>query len=466
MIDERSPSWEAICETFAAALDVAVEERQSWLDDACAGREELRREVAAMLRANHPVAQLEIERQLSDDVEPVFTDGSRLGSYRVVRLLGRGGMGEVYLCAREGADFEQFVAIKVLRRGLAGAEAAGRFRRERRILAHLAHPAIVPLLDSGPAPDGRPYIVLQYVEGEPITRYCDQHKLTVDERLRLFIAVCRVVQYAHSRLIIHRDLKPSNILVTAEGEVRLLDFGIAKALGPQDEETELTSHQPAPMTRERAAPEQLRGDLPSTSTDVWALGVLLYELLTGRLPFEVAGRSHEEIKRAVSGDEPPKPSDAIRRIRSTDPAAATRTAESRATTVERLRAALAGDLETVLATTLRREPESRYGSAGQLADDVERVLAGQPILARPHSLGYRTRRFIARNRAAVSAASLAIVLLVAFTVQTLVQSAAVKRERDRATGEEVKANAVVDLLTEVLQGADPDGAASSPVLDV
>lgn len=430
-------SWDSICDTFHAALDVPATEREAWLDATCAGREELRREVAEMLRANEPDAQLEIERRLSGDSDPILAEGTRLGSYRIIRLLGRGGMGEVYLCARQDAGFDQLVAIKVLRHGLAGPEAAARFRRERRILAHLAHPAIVPLLDSGLATDGRPYLVLQFVEGLPITRYCDEHKLSVEARLRLFVAVCRVVQYAHSRLIIHRDLKPSNILVTAEGEVRLLDFGIAKALASENEETEVTSMQPAPMTRERAAPEQLRGDMPSTSTDVWTLGVLLYELLTGKLPFDVVGRSREQIERAITLDATPTPSDAIR-----------------------------GDLETVVATALRRQPELRYGSSGQLGDDVERVLARQPILARPHSLAYRMRRFVARNRAAVGAGSLALVLLIAFSVVTLIQSAAVKRERDRATREEVKANAVVDLLTQVLEGSDPNGAASSPALDV
>ena len=409
--------WEEIAETFERALEVPPSDRDAWLAAACAGRDDVRREVAAMLAAHEP---LEIESRFVLDPNQKFDEGTRLGNYRVLRWLGDGGMGEVYLGARE--DFEQFVAIKVLRVHVP--DAAARFRRERRILANLTHPAVVPLLDSGIAPDGRPYIVLQFVDGVPITTYCDEKKLDRDARLRLFVDVCRAVQYAHGRLIIHRDLKPSNILVTAEGEARLLDFGIAKALAAgEDEETQLTRRE-APMTPERAAPEQLRGEVPSTATDVWALGVLLYELLTGRLPFDVCGRSRSEIERAITAG--------------TEPA----------------RLGL-GDIDTVVSVALRREPEQRYASAGQLADDVERVLAGQPILAKPHSLGYRIRRFVGRNRAAVVASALTVTALVAFSIAMFLQSRELERERDRAAAEQVKANAVVDLLVEILGGADP-----------
>jgi eukaryotic-like serine/threonine-protein kinase len=431
--------WDEIAGLFDDALAVPPPERAAWLDKACAGRDDLRREVEEMLAAHEPDARLEIEEQLlgERDADPTFADGARLGSYRIRRWLGRGGMGDVYLGERDAGDFEQLVAIKVLRRGIAGAEAAARFRRERRILAHLTHPAVVPLLDSGVAADGRPYLVLQYVDGEPITRHCESQQLPVEARLRLFIAVCRAVQFAHGRLIIHRDLKPSNILVTKDGEARLLDFGIAKVLVPEDGEVELTHHAAAPMTPERAAPEQLRGEMPSTATDVWALGVLLYELVTGRLPFAVQGRSRLEIEREITDRDAPMT--AIRGLR---------------------------DLDTVIAKALRREPEQRYASAGQLADDVERVLAGQPILARPQSVAYRVRRFVGRNRTAVAASALAIVSLVAFAVATLIQSREVARERDRAAAEEVKANSVVDLLTEVLGGADPNAGAAAHTVDV
>ena len=465
---EHAPAnaWDELAAIFTGALEVASSDRDAWLERACGGRAALRDEVEAMLRAEGAGARLAIEEQLLNDGDPTFAEGLELGGYRIVRWLGRGGMGDVYLGAGARDALEQLVAIKVLRRGIAGAEAAARFRRERRILAHLAHPAIVPLLGNGVAPDGRPYLVLQYVDGEPITAYCDALRLPIDARLRLFIAVCRAVQYAHVRLIVHRDLKPSNILVTNAGEPRLLDFGIAKALAPDEAETDLTHQDGAPMTPERAAPEQLRGEVPSTATDVWALGVLLYELLTGRLPFAVSGRSRADIERAVSSQDAIASSAAIRLLDSTDPEAARRTAVARATTVERLGGALRGDLDTVIAAALRREPERRYESAGHLADDVERVLGGQPILARPQGLGYRLRRFAGRNRAAVAASAVAIVLLIGFSVSTGLQSAEVARQRDRAASEEVKANAVVDLLTEVLGGADPTAGASGPTIDI
>ncbi len=425
--------WDEIADSYDRALDLPPAQREAFLAGHCS--DDVRHEVEAMLREHEP---LEIESELLAVSDATLAEGTRIGSYRVKSWIGQGGMGEVYLAARVDAGFEQLVAIKVLRVPYGGRDAAARFRRERRILAHLAHPAVVPLLDSGVTSDGRPYLVLQYVEGLPITRYCDEKKLSVDARLRLFVDVCRAVQYAHGRLIIHRDLKPSNILVTPEGEPRLLDFGIAKVLASEgdDPETQVTHLQGAPMTPERAAPEQLRGELSSTATDVWALGVLLYELVKGKLPFAVTGRSREEIERAVTAE--PEP----------------------------MRLRLRGDLDTVVAVALRLEPDQRYASAGQLADDVERVLAGQPILARPHGLGYRVRRFVGRNHAAVAASTLAFVCLIAFSVASIVQARQVIRERDRAAAEEVKANAVVDLLVEVLGGAAPTAGARGAVVNV
>jgi serine/threonine-protein kinase len=468
MDEQQTPlnAWDEISEIFAGAIEQPPLDRDAWLERTCAGRAALRDEVAAMLRADTDEGRLAIEEQLLSDDDSTFAEGVELGGYRIRRWLGRGGMGDVYLGERADAGFEQLVAIKVLRRTIAGAEAAARFRRERGILAHLAHPAIVPLLGSGVAPDGRPYLVLQYVDGDPITTYCDSRQAPADVRLRLFIAVCRAVQYAHVRLIVHRDLKPSNILVTSDGEARLLDFGIAKVLAAGEAETDLTRRDGAPMTPERAAPEQLRGEVPSTATDVWALGVLLYELLTGRLPFAVAGRSRADIERTVSGQDATAASAALRLLQSSDPGAARVIAAARGTTIDRLRGAVRGDLDTVIATALRREPERRYASAGHLADDVERVLARQPILARPHGVGYRIRRFVSRNRAAATASALATLLLVVFSISTAIQSAEVARQRDRATAEEVKANAVVDLLTEVLGGADPNTGASGRTIDI
>ena len=455
--------WEAIADLFDRVLAVPPDERLAWLTAHTEGDESLSSEVAAMVRSHEAPGRLEIEEQLLADRTDTLAPGATIGHYRIRGLLGRGGMGEVYLAERD-AGYEHLVALKLLRPSVAGADAASRFRREQRILARLSHPAIAPLLDSGVAADGRPYLVLQYVDGVPITRFADEHRLSVDDRLRLFVAVCRGVQYAHARLVIHRDLKPSNILVTAEGEVRLLDFGIAKVLVPEEEESEGLTRQAAPMTPERAAPEQLRGELPSTATDVWALGVLLTELLIDRLPLAVAGRSPAEIERRLARHEFPRPSAAVEELSSTDRAAALALAEDRATTPERLRQRLRGDLDSVASMALRWEPERRYSSAGPLAEDVERVLARHPVVARPASVGYRLRRFFGRHPIGTTAATVGLVALLAFTLSAVRQSDRVARERDRATAEETKANAVVDLLVGILSGADPtEGAAGATI---
>jgi eukaryotic-like serine/threonine-protein kinase len=463
--------WEAIADLFDRALAVPPEERAAWLELQAKGDAALRDEVASMVRSHEAPRRLEIEeRLLRDGPDPndsaeALAPGTPVGQYRIRGLLGRGGMGEVYLAERE-AGYEHLVALKLLRPSVAGADAAARFRREQRILARLSHPAITPLLDSGVAPDGRPYLVLQYVEGQPLTRFADERRLGVDERLRLFVAVCRVVQYAHARLVIHRDLKPSNILVTADGGVRLLDFGIAKVLGPEEDEGEGLTRQAAPMTPERAAPEQLRGELPTTATDVWALGVLLTELLVARLPFASSGRSPSEIERRLARESPQRPSAAFEELSSADRAAADVLAARRATTPERLRERLSGDLDSVVAMALRWEPERRYASAGQFADDVERVLAGLPVMARPASVAYRLRRFFGRHPIGTTAAAVGLVALLAFALSTVRQSARVARERDRATAEGTKANAVVDLLVGILSGADPTEGASGTTISV
>ncbi len=461
-----SNRWDEIAELFERVLAVPADDRPAWLASCTAGDEEIRSEVAAMLLSHSSGVQLEIEEQLLADRTMAFAPGSSIGQYRIRSFLGRGGMGEVYLAERVGAGYEHLVALKVLRPTVAGADAAARFRREQRILARLSHPAIAPLLDSGVTADGRPYLVLQYVEGLPITQFADARCLGIEDRLRLFVAVCRVVQYAHTRLVIHRDLKPSNILVTAEGGVRLLDFGIAKVLIPEEEEGDGLTRHAAPMTPERAAPEQLRGELPTTSTDVWALGVLLTELLIARLPFAIAGRTPSEIERNLARETPQRPSAALEELSSANRAAAQTLAEQRATTPDRLRQRLRGDLDSVASMALRWEPERRYASAGPLADDVERVLAGHPVVARPASVTYRLRRFLGRHPIGTTAAAVGLVALLAFAFAAVRQSARVARERDRATAEETKANAVVELLVGILSGADPTEGASGATISV
>jgi serine/threonine-protein kinase len=418
-----SHSWDELAELYERARTLEGAERLGLLETACADRPALRVELEAMLAAAASGETLELEALAGIRPPEATPPGTRLGPWRLLRLIAHGGMGEVHLAERVGGGFAQQVAIKLLRTPWPTSELLDRFRLERDLLARLTHPSVVPLLDGGTAPDGRPYLVLQYVDGAPITDYCTAAGLDLAARLRLFVALCRAVQYAHSNLVVHRDLKPSNILVTADGEIRLLDFGIAKLLATAPDGPELTEAAPAPMTPGRAAPEQRRGGVVSTATDVWALGVLLHELVTGEPPADLEA----------------------------DPVRLAPTLADR-------------DLAAIAGAALRADPDRRYPSAGQLGDDVERWLAGQPVSARPDSFGYRAARFVARHRVAVAAGAVAAAALVLLAGAATVQSLRAREESRRATAEAEKASAVIDLLIGILGGLDPmDGAAGDTV---
>src|SRR5690606_20871585 len=288
---------------------------------------------------------------------------------------------------RDDGQFRKAVAVKLVRRGLEDPQALRRFRHERQILAALEHPNIDRLLDGGVSDDGRPYLVMEHVEGEPLDRYCDARRLPVEARLALFTAVCEAVRYAHRNLVVHRDLKPGNILVTGDGTVKLLDFGIAKLLEADDDadDVPLTRTGLRPMTPEYAAPEQIRGEAVTTATDVYALGVVLYELLTGRRPYTAATTSLYETERAVLEQAPERPSTAV--LKAGD------RADDRGASPKALHRRLRGDLDTLLLTALRKEPERRYPSADALADDIRRHLEGRPLTARGDTFGYRLATF-------------------------------------------------------------------------
>lgn len=403
--------WQRLFDLFGEVLDLPAIERQPWLEDLATRDPGMAAGVRDMLAAHLSDSPLELERVVGDAAfERTSIAGTRVGPYRLLRLLGRGGMGEVHLAERVDGTFEQMVAIKILRAALFGQEAVQRFHRERNLQARLTHPAIVPIIDGGVAPDGRPYLVMPLVEGVPITEFADRHTLSVKDRVRLLVEVGRAVEHAHSRLIVHRDLKPANILVTDDGAVRLMDFGIAKLLDADDAGTELTRTKLGPMTPGRAAPEQLRGEPPSTSTDVWGLGVLLHELLTSRLPFE-----------------------------GTSPASVS----------------LRGDLERIVNKALAAQPEHRYLGVSAFNEDLIAWSEGRPVSARPASLAYRARRFVARHRAATSAAAVAVIALSSLVVGSLLQSARVARERDRATLSERQSLAAVELLVGLFGQTDP-----------
>ncbi len=460
-MSEAEAEWEELQELFDRATAMPDAERAHFLDQSCLGRPELRRELEELLSATAPDRALKLEAKLLDRSGEHPAEVLPLPGYRVVRMIGRGGMGEVYLATREGDDFNQRVAVKLMRSGLPGPDLESRFRAERRILARLTHPLVVPLLDGGVTEDGRPYLVMPYVDGLPITDHCDRRGLSVRRRIEGLASVCRAVQHAHANLVVHRDLKPSNILVSAEGEPRLLDFGIAKLLGSElDEPRELTRARDSWVTPERAAPEQLRGETVSTATDVYALGVLLFELVTGQLP--PAAQRDEDTH-------PVRPSAVVTGPKlpvGGDGAEASARAAARRTTPRGLRRSLRGDLDRIVMRALEHEPTRRYASAGQMGDDLERYLAGLPIAAQPDRWRYRTSKFVQRHRVAVAASALALGLLVAFAVSTSVTARRLAEERDRATAQESRAKETLALLIGLFDTTNPHFGASGDRLDI
>lgn len=454
--DTAASTWDRLSALYEQAMALPAGDRQAFAVAQTADVPALRDELLAMLDVAPPEVEFELERWARGE-SPSLT-GTEVGAYRVLRPIGRGGMGEVYLAERVGGPFDQKVALKILRAGAAAPQAVARFARERRILARLAHPAVVPLLDGGVAPDGRPYLVLQYVDGRPITDAADAARLDVRARLRQFLHVCRAVQYAHARFIVHRDLKPSNILVTPEGDVRLLDFGIAKLLEPDPDEREGTTREwIGPMTPRHAAPEQWLGASPSPATDVWALGVLLYELLTGRVPFPTP---EGPVAAANVRWDLPRASQVVQQTAGALTPAAV--AEARATTSAALSRQLAGDLEAVLARALDPDPERRYDGASGLADDVQAWLDGRPVAARPDSRWYRARKFVARHRAAVLASAVALLAVVGGAAVSVWQA----RE---ARAAERQATAVAQFVSSILTDANsdaPDSRSDTRVVDL
>jgi eukaryotic-like serine/threonine-protein kinase len=429
---------------FDAVIDLPSGEQTAFLDRVCGDDEQLRQEVLDLLRAyqhsdflDSPAVQ--IAAPILDAASAIAGPApDRIGPFRVVREIGRGGMGRVFLGERADGEFEQRVALKLIQHGAPGV--VRRFVEERRILAMLEHPAIARLVDGGITTGGLPYFAMELVEGEPIDRYCEVNALTLDRRLDLFAAVCDAVSYAHQHLIIHRDLKPSNILVRGDGQVKLLDFGIAKLLGAQVEDS--TRTEARVMTPEFAAPEQVRGGPISTATDVYSLGVLLYVLLTGERPYEVRGKSPAEIERVVCDEPPTRPS-------------------SKAPEPSRRR--LRGDLDLIVMTALQKQPERRYQSPAALAQDLQRFRQGRAILARPDSARYRLGKFLSRNRTAVAVATATGVALVAATAFSVVQMRDANAQRQEAVRAAQRAAAMSELQI-VLAGdsRDPDGRPLSP----
>ncbi|MEP6548006.1 MAG: serine/threonine-protein kinase [Gammaproteobacteria bacterium] len=388
-------------------------------------------------------------------------EGDRIGPYRVLRTLGVGGMGEVYLAERADAEFEQQVAIKVVYGSARGVQS--RLKIERQILAQLDHPNIAHLLDGGSLPDGTAYIVMEYVDGIPIDAFCDSNRLDIAARLKLFQTVCAAVHYAHQNLIVHRDLKPSNILVTPDGVPKLLDFGIAKLLDERqagNHTLAVTHADIRVMTPDHASPEQVKGQVITTSSDVYVLGVLLYKLLAGTGPFFIASMRLSEIERAICEKDPPLPSSAV----STDATEeAISIAEARGVSAKRLRRIIRGDLDNIVLMAMRKEPGRRYSSSQQMASDIQRYLEGKPVIARRDTMSYRTTKFVRRHWLPVAASVSVVFLILAFATTTYIQSVRIAAERDRvaeqrsvAERERSRAEEVSSFLVNLFKLSDPE----------
>jgi eukaryotic-like serine/threonine-protein kinase len=415
--------WQRLREVFPAALAIVPDERPARLAEVCGADAGLRAEVESLLAAHEAAAGF-LSGPGEEELAEASLDGERLGPYRIVNRLGAGGMGVVYLALRADGEFQQRVALKVVKPGLDSVEVIRRFLAERQILAALEHPNIARLLDGGTTERGLPYFVMEYVEGQPIDTYCRERRLSLRQRLELFLTICSAVEHAHRNLIVHRDLKPGNVLVSADGTPKLLDFGIAKLLDPELAlSLGATVFGPQPMTPDYASPEQMRGEHVTTASDVYSLGVLLYELLAGRHPFRSRASTPAEMRRLVTEEEPPKP--------------------------------MAGDLDNIVLKALRKEPNRRYGSVEQLADDVRRYLAGRPVLARPGTIGYRASKFLRRHRVGTAIAATILLAIVGFGIGMAALAARLAQERDRAEQQRRRAEQVTAFLTEIFEVSDP-----------
>ena len=470
--------WQRIDALFEALLELPEEQHDDFLHRSCGDDQEVRQEVERLLdlerRAGNfwttPVARLDEPPEVPKPPPKPEPERQRVGPYRLLKLLGRGGMGAVYLGQRDDQSFERQVAVKVIRADRQQTETRRRFRAERQVLAGLVHPNIARLYDGGTTEDGCPYLVMEYVEGWPLDTFCDRHRWTVRQRLELFRQVCDAVHYAHRNLVVHRDLKPGNILVTAEGVPKLLDFGIAKMLDGAEWASlgAETRTGWSPMTPSYASPEQIRGEPITTASDTFALGVILYRLLTGVAPFGASSDSNHQLERAILEEEPPRASLAVASL---DEGDAGRMAAARRAGVKDLERVLRGDLDTILAMALRKESERRYGTASALAEDLTHYLEDRPVKARPETLAYRFGKLVRRNRLASATATALLLALVTFAWVSTVQNTRLEEQRDiaqseRATAEDErlkaqtekeKAEQISRFLLQLFSDADPKG---------
>ncbi|MEX0976108.1 MAG: protein kinase [Woeseia sp.] len=415
---------------LARALDRPAAERTAFLERVCAEDRDLFDAVLRLLGyAEVPDAALDtggglsgaMWAELAASAAEEALPPAEIGAYRIVREIGRGGMAVVYLAERKGGDFEHRVAIKVVHGGMASVAVLSRFSQERKILASLNHPAIAKLLDGGSTADGHPYFAMELVEGDPIDHYCDRQQLSLSGRLKLFLGVAEAVQYAHRNLVVHRDLKPSNIMVTHDRQVKLLDFGIAKLLDPAAQERSFTAVSALPMTPQCASPEQIRGESITTATDIYQLGLLLYQLLTGRYPYRVDASDRGSLAKAICEQEPTRPSTVVSGEHAAEGS------KSQASFERQMGQRLKGDLDSIALMALRKEPDRRYASVEQFAQDIRAYLDGRPVSARADTLAYRSGKFVRRHRFGLGATVVVVVTLIVGIVATLHQAQRAER---------------------------------------
>ena len=439
--------WKRVEDLFDEALEVDGQERAEWLERSCADTI-IRAEVVKMLEGNERAGDfLEAEAQdfasdlILDGIEPEKRDS--VGPYRLIEEIGSGGMGTVYRAERDDGQFQQTVAVKLLKSRSPTEQIGRRFLAERQILAGFRHPNIARLYDGGVLDDGTPYFVMEFVDGSSVTQYCADNRLSLEHRLEIFLQTCDAVVQAHQNLVVHRDLKPSNIMVTDAGRVKLLDFGIAKLLETSDGSVEAAMTQTGLhlLTPEYASPEQINGDPISTLSDVYQLGVILFQILTEQRPYNFETRALAEITRVVLEQDPARPSSVVGRDGS---------AISAAQSARRWSTHLRGDLDAIVMKALRKEPAERYGSVDQFGADIRRYLNGDPVHAREGSIGYRSKKFVRRYRWQVAAA----VLIAVYAVTVTLQQASTARQRDRA-------EAFASFLTDLFASPDPFGEEAS-----
>ena len=451
--------WKHIQTLFEKALELNQSRIENFLKTECGDDNELYNEVMSLLESDEKEHSI-FSGSAADFInfDGTSLDGKIFGNYRAIKQIGTGGMGAVYLAERADGVFEQKVALKIVKPGMNSQEIIARFEAERQILARLQHPNIARLLDGGISEIGLPYFTMEYVAGMPITEYCDEKNLTIEQRLKLFRKVCEAVLYAHQNLVIHRDLKPSNIMVEEDGTVKLLDFGIAKVFEEEDNQEALTRTGMRIMTPEYASPEQVKGEPVSTATDIYSLGLILYQLLSGCPPYEIKSSSALEMEKVICLTEPQKPSTMITKVPYSETDSDSKiTSEyitkKRSTNLVKLRKLISGDLDNICLMAIRKEPQRRYSSIAQLIADLDNHLNGLPVVARKSTAAYRSKKFIQRHKTGVLVVSLAIFAIAFVTIYYTIRLAG---ERDKARLEAEKSKKVAEFLTSIFNVSDPE----------